>query len=277
MNTRSVIVVAGPNGSGKSTLIRQLRVDPRIGFPDRYINADDIARSLTSENQEARERAAFHEARQLRQTYREEGVSFAFETVFSHPSNLMDLLRLKRDGYTITLVFVTTGDVDVNVGRVAARVQEGGHNVPEERIRERYVRSLRFLPRAAEIADRTLLYDSTDATRLVALVEEGIIYGEYPLPEYLDRSFSIPFTQRRQERQEMTEFLEADTVVIEPDEESGTYLGAIRRIGLHYMLHACEQDTIIRHDRTLLQAAEALQIGATVEVRYESGYGTVAA
>jgi predicted ABC-type ATPase len=275
LSTRRIVIVAGPNGSGKSTLIRQLRLDTRIDFPDQYINADDIARSLTLENQEVRERAAFHEARRLRQTYREEGVPFAFETVFSHPSNLMDLLRLKRDGYTITLVFVTTGDVEVNVGRVAARVQEGGHNVPEERIRERYVRSLRFLPRAAEVADRTFLYDSTDATRLVALIEEGTIYGEEPLPEYLERSFLVPFTQRRQERQEIEEILKADEVLVEPDEESGIYRGQIRNVGANYMLQACELDAIIRHDLVLLQTAEALEVGATVEVRYQAGYGTV--
>jgi predicted ABC-type ATPase len=187
---RRAIIVAGPNGSGKSTLIRQLRADPAFGFPDRYINADDIASELASRlvgaSQQGRERAAFHRARDLRREFREQGVSHAFETVLSHPSTLLDMRRLRDAGFLVTLVFVTTSNPAINIGRVAARVRAGGHDVPRDKIVDRYERAMGFLPHAVEEADRAFVFDAAGRTRLVALIENGVLHAEGgPLPVYL--------------------------------------------------------------------------------------------
>ena len=99
------VLFAGPNGSGKSTLMREFFADPSYDTPRRFINADDIARDLTMGSQLEKEKAAFRQARQLREDYRLAGLSFSFETVFSHPSTLLDLIKLKAAGYETTFVF----------------------------------------------------------------------------------------------------------------------------------------------------------------------------
>lgn len=114
-----LVVVAGPNGSGKSTLTDRARL-ARLGvaFPAQYINADDIARQMRDDApelmQEERERLAFRQARDLRQRLREQRESYAFETVFSHPSTLLDMQRAQAAGYRVMVLFVTTADSRIN-------------------------------------------------------------------------------------------------------------------------------------------------------------------
>jgi predicted ABC-type ATPase len=80
-NQPVLIVIAGPNGSGKSTVTKDL--ERRTGFPDIYINADDIKKDEGISDVEAWEKAERQRAEALNS--RE---SFAFETVFSHPSKI---------------------------------------------------------------------------------------------------------------------------------------------------------------------------------------------
>ena len=63
---------------------------------------------MANATQEERERAAFAQARALRKHRRKEGVDHAFETVFSHPSTLMDMRHLREAGFEVVFYFVTT-------------------------------------------------------------------------------------------------------------------------------------------------------------------------
>lgn len=73
------------------------------------------------------------------------------------------------------MYFVCTSDPDLNVKRVANRVLEGGHDVPEDKIRERYERAIAVLPVAAAVCDIVTLIDTTDDTfRIVAVKEHSI-------------------------------------------------------------------------------------------------------
>lgn len=92
-------------------------------------------------------------------------VSFTFETVMSHKSKIEFLRDAKALGYRTYLYFVTTEDPDINVDRVRQRVSQGGHPVEEQKIRERYYRTMEMLIDAVEVADRAFLFDnSSDAT-----------------------------------------------------------------------------------------------------------------
>jgi predicted ABC-type ATPase len=153
-----VLVIAGPNGSGKSTLIKYL-LDSGIDFGI-YINPDDIASTLElaepQRSAQAQSIADFRRDRCLAQK-----TSFSFETVMSHPSKVEVMVRAHHAGYDITLYFVGTSDPEINVRRVEARVSTGGHDVPHDRIRARYWRSLGFLSHAALVARRTVVFDNS--------------------------------------------------------------------------------------------------------------------
>jgi predicted ABC-type ATPase len=122
------VVIAGPNGSGKSTLTADLR-EGSFPLPDCYINADEIAVSLRAAGVGDPEYAAFLEGWRLRQVYREQRRSFAYETVLSHASGILDLKRLRASGYQVVLIVVTTRHPRLNVQRVRRRVLTGGHDV----------------------------------------------------------------------------------------------------------------------------------------------------
>ena len=148
-----ILVFAGPNGSGKSTVTK--------GFPiiGTYVNADDIKRQAGCSDLEAAQ-----EAELIRNTFLESRSDFTFETVLSTDRNIDLLQRAKTAGYQICAVFVLTNDPEINVQRVKARVEAGGHNVPEEKIKYRYHRSLRNLSRLVRIADMTRIVDNSGDT-----------------------------------------------------------------------------------------------------------------
>ncbi len=69
--------------------------------------------------------------------------------------------QVKGAGYRIRLTCVMTKNPDINVARVQRRVREGGHDVPEDKIRRRYERSVGFLPDMILAADEALVYDNS--------------------------------------------------------------------------------------------------------------------
>lgn len=153
-----VLVIAGPNGSGKSTLTQHL-LESGVDFGT-YINPDEIA--LTLEMPEpGRSKQAQATADFKRELCLERRLSFSFETVMSHPSKVEIMLKAHDAGYDVTLFFVATSDPEINVRRVENRVANGGHDVPHDRIRARYERSLSYLCHAALVARRTIVFDNS--------------------------------------------------------------------------------------------------------------------
>lgn len=78
--------------------------------------------------------------------------AFTVETVMSDESELEYIRLAKSMGYRIYLYFVSTKDVEINIGRVRFRVETGGHDVPEAKIRKRYYGSLDNLYRAVNLS-----------------------------------------------------------------------------------------------------------------------------
>lgn len=145
-----VQVNAGPNGSGKSTITSE--VNP-IGM---YINADDIQAHMGCSTLEAAQNA-----QELREYCLANGLDFTMETVFSTPEKVKLLQRAKDLGYYIICLFILTRHPDINVRRVADRVKRGGHDVPEEKIRARYVRSLNQLAALPELCNELYVFDNS--------------------------------------------------------------------------------------------------------------------
>ena len=145
-----IIVFAGPNGSGKSTITRLAKIiEP-------YINADDIKRSTQCSDLEAAIKAE-----SLREFAVANKMSFTFETVMSTDRNLNLLRRAKENGFFIRCFYILTADVNVNISRVKSRVENGGHDVPEDKIRSRYVKALSFVPALIDACDVIHIYDNT--------------------------------------------------------------------------------------------------------------------
>jgi predicted ABC-type ATPase len=137
----SVVILAGPNGSGKSTTAPYL-LQGALGVTE-FVNADVIAAGLSAFNPLAQ---ALEAGRIMHARLRELAAaraSFAFETTLAGRSLAPWLEELRRCGYHVHLVFLWLPSAEVAVARVAQRVRDGGHDVPKETIRRRYVAGLR--------------------------------------------------------------------------------------------------------------------------------------
>ena len=146
-----IIVFAGPNGSGKSTITRMANIiEP-------YINADDIRKSSHCTDLEAAQMADL-----MRNKLILEHRSFTFETVLSTDRNLELLKRAKDEGYFIRCIYVLTADWHINILRVRARKESGGHDVPTDKIVTRYQRAFKLIPKLIDICDVCHIYDNSD-------------------------------------------------------------------------------------------------------------------
>lgn len=99
-------------------------------------------------------------------------VPFAMETVFSHwkerpdgtiESKVEQIQQMQAAGYFVLLVFVGLASADLSVFRVQTRMAEGGHAVPEEKLRERFPRTQRAIREALTVADAAILTDNSRA------------------------------------------------------------------------------------------------------------------
>ena len=161
-NRPTLIVLAGPNGSGKSTLY-ETRIAPAFSAP--FINADIIQRDELDDSDMNAAYEAAQIAAERRDTLLAERRSFVTESVFSHPSKLDLIEKAKRLGYRVMLFHVCVEDPDLSVARVTERVKEGGHPVPEEKIRARYDRNGPLIRRAALLSDVAHVFDNSKLNR----------------------------------------------------------------------------------------------------------------
>lgn len=125
----------------------------------------------------------------LRFCYLSRGLSFSFETVFSHPSKLDFLKKAYNQGYRIYLYFVATEDINLNINRVKQRKQQGGHDVPEDKIKTRYSRCLNHFFPAIRYAYRAYIWDnSTTKMKLLAEMEpdHSLVISENVMPKWFN-------------------------------------------------------------------------------------------
>lgn len=101
--------------------------------------------------------------------------SFTFETVMSARAKVDFFCRAREQGFRTYLYYVATEDPEINISRVAHRVAMGKHDVPRDKIIERYHRSLSLLADAVTCADRAYVFDNSDSDRVwVAEVTDGV-------------------------------------------------------------------------------------------------------
>jgi predicted ABC-type ATPase len=163
----NIYVIAGPNGAGKSTMARGLL--SRYVHCEEFVNADDIARELSSSRPEE---VAIQAGRMMLQRLDDlsrRRADFAFETTLASRSFAPWLRKRREEGYRFHLIFIWLPEVEIAIARVAARVASGGHNIPEVDIRRRYLRGMaNFNDLYLPLADTWEVYDNSAASRLVA-------------------------------------------------------------------------------------------------------------
>ncbi len=98
------------------------------------------------------------------------GESFAFETTLSGRSYTRLIPRWRSAGYHVKLIFLSLPSADLAVARISARVAQGGHDVPGQVIRRRFVAGLRNFEDAYRgLVNSWVLYDNSEPTpRLIA-------------------------------------------------------------------------------------------------------------
>lgn len=157
---KRIFILAGPNGAGKTTTA-QAFVPDLLNIYE-FINADEIARGLAPLNPESVSLAASKlMIKRLRELLASEK-SFAFETTAAGTNYLKYLKEAQTLKYQINLVFLWLSSPELAIKRVASRVSHGGHHVPEETIRRRYLAGIKnlikyYLP----VADSFIILDNS--------------------------------------------------------------------------------------------------------------------
>ncbi|MCY4410581.1 MAG: AAA family ATPase [Caldilineaceae bacterium] len=165
-STKKILIIAGPNGAGKTTFAREFLV--REANCPRFVNADLLAAGL---NPFQPEKAEIQAGRLMLVMIRDivsAGGSFAFETTLSARIFARMIPVWRAQGYVVRLLFFRLTHQEKAIERVAQRVREGGHNVPEDVIRRRMEKGWRnFQEIYRQIVDEWVLYDSTETTPMV--------------------------------------------------------------------------------------------------------------
>jgi len=151
-------MLAGPNGAGKSTLYEHI-VKQKFNAP--FINADKIQKEELSDQTMQGAYKAAEIAEQRRQLHLKNKQSFVSESTFSHPSKLQLIEEAIQADFRVVVYHVNVKTPELSIARVAERVKQGGHNVPEEKIRARYTRNQALIKQAVLKADVGFVYDNS--------------------------------------------------------------------------------------------------------------------
>jgi predicted ABC-type ATPase len=177
-------ILAGGNGAGKTTFYQHYLQPHNI----RLINADNIARDIDPQAPEAASYDAAEVAARWRSNWLQQGRSFCFETVFSHPSKIDFVAQAKTIGYTIVLVFIHLDNPELNKARVKTRIATGGHSVPEDKIEARIPRTLTHIETALPLVDEGFLIDNSSYhnpfQRIATLCDNALTIHREPLPTW---------------------------------------------------------------------------------------------
>lgn len=164
-----VVVIAGPNGAGKSTMAPRL-LQEALAVSE-FVNADPIAAGLSAFRPESVAMAAGRVMLGRLKTLAAERVDFAFETTLASRSFAPWLRRVIESGYRVHLAFLSLPDAELAVARVAERVRQGGHGVPDDVVRRRFTAGIRnFFALYQRLADTWQVFDNSETSgpRLIA-------------------------------------------------------------------------------------------------------------
>ena len=170
MADKHLYIISGPNGAGKTTASMTLL--PEVWQCREFVNADAIAVGLSPFNPDSMAIEAGKLMLKRIDDLLSQGETFAIETTLAAKSYVNLIRRAKEQEYSVSLLFLWLESPENAICRVALRVSEGGHNIPEDVIVRRYYAGLNnlfqlFMP----IVDYWMLVDNTRIPRVI--VAEG--------------------------------------------------------------------------------------------------------
>jgi len=162
-NSPKIIIIAGANGAGKTTFAREFLTNE--AHCPVFVNADLIAAGLSPFQPDAVAITAGRLMLQMLDDLVAQRKSFAFETTLSGKGYAQKIKLWRELGYYVKLIFLELPDAETAIRRVAFRVAQGGHNIPEATIRRRFVAGLRnFHELYKPLVDAWLHFDSAQST-----------------------------------------------------------------------------------------------------------------
>jgi predicted ABC-type ATPase len=159
-----VIIIAGPNGAGKTTFAREYVRTRQKHLV--FVNADEIARELVYEGP-AQQQLDMRAARNMLQRINDladAGADFMFETTLATLTYAQKIPLWRRSHYSVSLIYLRLSSIEESLARVERRVAAGGHGIPEETIRRRFYKSMRYFESTYKsIVDEWYVWDSIEA------------------------------------------------------------------------------------------------------------------
>jgi len=178
----SFVLFAGINGAGKSTFAQNEDLLAELG-PVEVINPDLVTRELRSQDPaltlDAANLAAANECeRRVREVISFASQSVVIETVLSSDKYRPIVTLAKQAKFEFVLIYVVLSSAEEAIRRVKRRVQAGGHDVPEDKIRSRFGKSLENLPWFWGQADTASVYFNGDAANRKPIMVAEKVSGQ---------------------------------------------------------------------------------------------------
>lgn len=184
--SKQLWILAGGNGAGKTTFYEKLLAPKGI----RLVNADMIAKIINPNNPESVSYKAASLVDKIREKFLYQGITFCFETVFSHVSKIDFVAKAKANSYEIILIYIHLDTLELNEARVYQRVTEGGHNVPVAKIHSRIPRTIKNIAKTLPLVNEAKLLNNSSRDnpfQVVATVKQGGRKSAInPLPEWAE-------------------------------------------------------------------------------------------
>ena len=159
MQHPNLYIIAGPNGAGKTTASYTLL--PEILHCVNFVNADEIARGLSPFSPETVDVQAARIMLDRIEELLSQKADFGIETTLATRSYVQLVRRAQASGYKVHLLFFYLETPEQAIQRVAQRVSNGGHGIPEEVIRRRFKRGIdNLLHLYLPICDSVLIYNN---------------------------------------------------------------------------------------------------------------------
>jgi predicted ABC-type ATPase len=159
--TPRIYVLAGTNGAGKSSIAGAMLIEEGV----EYFNPDEAAELIRVANPgitlEESQSAAWGQGRRLLERAIDECLDYAFETTLGGRTIPALLEKAMEAGIEVRIWYVGLTNAELHIARVHARVKRGGHDIPEERIRQRYARSLLNLIQLMPELTELRVYDNS--------------------------------------------------------------------------------------------------------------------